>query len=138
MSCRSDFYSKSFPFANDEWRYDDPISFSFDIVDTTKTFDIILKVDHTDQYPYQNLYVKTTSQIPGDTAIVQNLSLELANQAGFWIGSCSGANCTIEIPIQSRIHFNQLGLYQIDLEQYTRTDTLKGLSGLGLRVVEVQ
>lgn len=137
VGCDAPFYSKSYSFTNDTWKYDDPRSFSFEIEDTTKMYDMILKIDHTDQFPYQNLYVKTTTTFPSDSITNQSLSLEMSNEAGFWFGECKGSNCALSIPIQSKIRFMQSGQYNLSLEQYTRTDTLRGMRSIELRILEL-
>ena len=137
VGCDSAYYSKSYSFGNRAWMYDDPRIFSFEIVDTSLIYDLILTVDHTDQFPYQNLYLKTLTKFPSDTIIEQSLSLELANEAGFWFGECQGAKCRLSIPIQSGVHFVESGSYNLDLEQYTRTDSLIGIKGIGLSVTVV-
>jgi len=95
---------------------------------------MILTVDHTDQFPYQNLYVEALTTFPSDTSIKQLLSLEMANEAGFWLGECQGSNCQLSIPIQSNVHFQEKGSYTLNLEQYTRRDSLIGLKGIGLSI----
>lgn len=134
IGCDSAYYEKSYSFDNRVWMYDDPRTFSFDIFDTSQIYNLILTVDHTDQFPYQNLYLKTLTKFPSDTIIEQSLSLEMANEAGFWFGECQGANCRLIIPIQSGVHFVESGSYTLDLEQYTRTDSLIGVKGIGLSV----
>jgi len=138
MSCDSAFYKKSFFFEDQTWLYDDARSFDFSIPDTSKVYDMILTVNHTDKFPYQNLYLKTSTSFPSDTVINQLLSVELANEAGYWYGECSGPNCQISIPIQSGVHFADSGNYKLELEQHTRTDTLFGISSIGLKLIELE
>ena len=138
IGCETAYYEESYSFKNRVWQYDDPRSFSFDIVDTSQVYDLILTVDHSDQFPYQNLYVKTSTRFPSDTIIEQSLSLEMANEAGFWFGECKGPNCRLSIPIQSQVHFVESGSYTLELEQYTRTDSLIGMKAIGLKVSVVK
>lgn len=138
ISCDSAYYDRSTSFDNSFWLYDDARSFSFDITDTTKIFDMILEVDHTDEFPYQNLYLKTSTSFPSDTVISQLLSLDMANEAGFWFGDCSASNCQISIPIQSGVHFQEVGTYQLELLQHSRSDTLVGLKSIGLKLLELK
>ncbi len=132
MGCDTAYYAKAYSFNDGVWRYDDARSFHFEIRDTSKVYDMILSVDHTDQFPYQNLYLNTSTRFPSDTTIEQSLSLELANEAGFWFGECTGPKCELSIPIQSNVHFSEEGSYTLELEQYTRTDSLSGINGINL------
>ena len=138
IGCDTAYYTSSYSFNNNVWRYDDPRSFSFEIRDTSKVYDMILSVDHTDQFPYQNLYLKTSTRFPSDTIIEQSLSIEMANEAGFWFGECTGANCELSMPIQSNVHFSEKGSYTLELEQYTRTDSLSGINGINLLLQIIQ
>ena len=132
IGCNTDYYKKSYTFIDQVWSYDDPRSFNFEIMDTNKVYDMILTIGHTDKFPYQNLYLNTSTTFPSDTTIVQSLSLEMANEAGFWFGACRGSNCELSIPIQSKVHFAEIGGYTLDLDQYTRTDSLFGVKKISL------
>lgn len=134
-SCDSSYYQKSYSFEKNIWTYDDPVSFEFEISDTSQVYDMVLTVDHKDHFPYQNLYLNTSTTFPSDTTITQNLSLEMANAAGFWFSDCTGPNCQIAIPIQSKVHFREIGNYIVSFEQYTRTDSLSGLRSIKLQLL---
>lgn len=136
ISCHSAYFEKSYGFSSQNWGYDDAKSFSFEIDDSTQVFDMILKLEHTDEFPYQNLYLKTATQFPSDTLVEQLLSLEISDEAGNWFGTCSGANCSISIPIQTNVHFSESGIYNLSLEQYTRTDSLNGIKRISLSLIE--
>ena len=138
ISCDTAYYKESHSFDGQVWSYDDPRSFDFDITDTTKVYDMTLTVNHTDIFPYQNLYLQTATRFPSDTTRTQLLSLEFANEAGFWYGECNGANCQISIPIQSGVHFQEIGNYQLELAQHTRTNALMGVSSIVLRLEALQ
>ncbi len=136
--CEFNFYTKSYAFQADQCTYDDPKRFDFEIHDIGKSYDMVLSIKHTDDFPYQNLYLLTKTYFPTDTITEQQLSLEIANEAGFWLGSCKGRNCQIDIPIQSNVYFTDIGAYALELEQYTRTDTLQGIRSIGLSLKMVE
>jgi len=136
IGCESAYYSKSYAFSDSTWQYDEPKSFDFEISDTLHAYDMVLTINHRDIFPYQNLYLKTQTTFPSDTTIEQSLSLEIANAAGFWFGECSGSKCELSIPIQSNVHFKEIGKYRLQVEQYTRTDTLQGIDRIKLSLVE--
>lgn len=118
------------------WAYSDTLTFDFNIVDTTKVYNLYLEVDHSTDYRFQNLYVKIKTKFPKGNQIEQTVSLELANKFGLWLGDCGSENCEITIPIQEQVYFQESGEYRIILEQFMRENPLKELNGFGVKIEE--
>ncbi len=118
------------------WGYADSLSFQAAIRDTVQLYDISLVVKHRTNYSFQNLYLRIHTSFPDGKELTQVLSLELANKAGQWQGSCRGDYCTLEVPIQLNAFFNQTGVHTFTLEQYMRADDLPGIAALGIRIKE--
>ena len=64
--------------------------------------------------------------------ITEQHSLELQGKNGEWMSDCSNGKCGIRFILRENMRFNQLGVHTIFLEQYTRTENLKGVESLGL------
>lgn len=116
------------------WPYADSLTYAFSIADTLQVYNLYLELDHLVDYPYQNLYINIRTVFPDGKDLAQVLSLELSDKQGFWQGDCNGEACELRIPIQERTYFNQLGDYRIVVEQYMRTDSLRGLQSIGLQL----
>lgn len=116
------------------WAYEDTLSFAFEIKDTARLYTLSLEVEHSDEYPFQNLYVRIHTGYPDGKSAVQLVSLELAEKTGVWLGTCRGRTCRLRIPIQSKTYFNQPGTYTLALEQYMRRSPLPGLHSFTFRV----
>jgi len=71
---------------------------------------------------------------PSGKSRTQRLSLELASSAGIFQGRCSGDLCTLQIPIQRNIYFEQPGTYQLVLEQFMRRNPVEGIASIALQV----
>lgn len=107
------------------WAYADPVSFSFNIKDTAKIYNLWLEVGHTPSYANQNLYTRIQTVFPDGNKLSEVVSLELADKSGQWLGTCSGQTCALKVPLQMGTYFNQLGEYTLEMEQYMRKDSLK-------------
>lgn len=116
------------------WTYEQALSFDFSIQDTSLRYEFLLDVQHSQDYPFQNLYTRITTIFPDKTSQQDVISLELANKLGLWEGNCRGDDCTLTIALQERARFDTPGDYQLRFEQYTRRDSLPGIQELRLRM----
>lgn len=120
------------------WLFDDVIKFDFEVTDETMTYDLILILIHSDVFSYENLYINATTIFPDGNKTTNPVSLQLADKNGGWIGDCSGDNCSLAIEMSSAAYFKSRGKYTIILEQYSRKDSLAGISAVQLKVIESQ
>lgn len=135
FSCgKSYLYEENVIFQNEEWTYQDSISFQFDIADTSKLYNILLALEHSPEFSTQNLYTRIATEFPDGNRPSQVVSLELADQTGFWYGECNRTSCLFEAPIQSNAYFNQIGTYTITLAQHMRRDSVPGIQALSLKL----
>lgn len=114
------------------WHYDEVLTFPFEVGDTARQYALMLDVRHKPDYAYQNLYLQLTTIFPNADTSMNPLSIELADKAGQWYGSCSGRACDVTIPLQESIRFQAKGKYEIRIEQYMRVNPVKGLERLRL------
>ncbi len=135
LSCGQKYeYQKSYEIEGERWTYADSLEFSFDIEDTTKIYNLYLELKHTTDYAYQNLYTFIHTTFPSQERLDEQLSLEMANNAGVWEGDCSKEYCTLTIPIQENAYFNQTGTHTIVLEQYMRKDSIPGIKSIAFKL----
>ena len=120
--------------ANEDWHYGDSIVFEFDIADKAKVYDIFLDVTHSSEYRFANLYTMLHVYFPDGRDRKEQVSLELAEMGGKWMGSCSGGTCTRQIPFMPNAVFEMAGKHRIVLEQYNRQESMQGVKGFRLRI----
>lgn len=120
--------------AGEQWTYADTLNFQLNLQDTALRYDIFIDLQHSPDYPTQNLYTRIYTLFPNGERPRQLVSLELADKAGQWYGRCGGKWCKLSIPIQQGALFDQAGAYTFTLEQYTRIDPLPGLKQVGMRI----
>lgn len=114
------------------WSYDDDLSLDFNISDTTEIYDLTLTVEHSTDYPWENLYIRIQNIFPGGDTMTRPLSLELADKRGQWQGECSGSECEARIDLQRSVYFPKKGNYHIAIDQFMRQDSIPGINALKL------
>lgn len=137
MSCgRSYELDEAVTFADATWTYADTQSFELLVTDTAQRYDIILEIDHTTFYPYQNIYLNITTAYPVGQARTQRLNVDLADQTGKWRGKCKGENCKAQLLLQPQAYFNEYGKHRFTFEQLTRDAELLGINGIRFKVAK--
>lgn len=114
------------------WTFEEQASFEFEIEDTTALYRMAVDIDHSTEFPFQNIYLRIHSVFPNDTTNIIQHSVELQEANGQWIGGCSGEDCSVRVILSENMYFNQTGKHKISFEQYTRRDSLKGIEKWGL------
>ncbi len=134
-SCGPDYILKEkIQLENEIWTYDDTLTFSVDIPDTSTIYNLYIEVEHSQDYPFQNLYTNIYTRFPNGQQLKELISLELANSAGLWSGKCQGNHCQTDISIQQGAFFNQPGAYHFSLEQFMRKDSLRGIRSFTFKI----
>ncbi len=138
VSCGPDYaFREKKNIQGDSWTYTDSLTFQPVIEDTLALYALYLDVEHTTNFPFQNLYVLIHTGFPDGRRLSEQVSLELADRAGNWYGRCSGERCQLRIPLQETAFFQQPGPYTITIEQNTRRDPLPGVSALAFALQKV-
>lgn len=135
-SCGPTILHESKRTLNGQWSYDNKLSFVFEVVDTEKKYDIVLKVEHVPDFAYENFYTKVKTIFPNDTTVVDPLSIELASNNGTWLSDCSKDMCTLHLLMLDDVRFQHTGRYEIIFIQDSRVETLEGLESMTLSIVE--
>jgi gliding motility-associated lipoprotein GldH len=131
-------YQKEFEIKNETWTYNDTLSFNFDIIDTNKVYNIWFDITHKEDYPFQNMYMNIYTLFPKKDRAKQQLSIELSDAMGKWLGKHSGDHVNYQLKIQENAFFDKVGKYQITLEQFMRTDSIRGIQKIGIRLEEMK
>ena len=121
-------------FANGVWLAQDSAVFALQVTDTTKIYNVYIDLAHSSDYPNANLYVQIGTQLPNGKTAQDVVSFELADQTGQWLGKSSGSNCNLHIPLREGAVFKKAGKYRFAIKQYMRTDTVRGVASLGMKV----
>ena len=116
------------------WSYQDSLVFETEIQDTNQLYDLYLQLEHSETYPFANLYCALNVHFPQGPARQELISLELADETGLWLGSCSKGNCLRSMMFLENAKFQQLGKYRLVFKQETRQDSLPEIRSLSLSI----
>lgn len=114
-----------------EWSAQSPEVFTFQVEDTTRAFDFILNLRHSDNYPYSNLYLFVQLDFPNGKKSIDTLECILADPRGRWNGKKTGQYVDHRIAINRRRIFPLTGTYHMRISQAMRVDPLPEVYDLG-------
>jgi gliding motility-associated lipoprotein GldH len=139
VSCNTiDIFEKTKFFPSHEWKGNDKPSFTFEIIDTASTYDILLVFRHTDAYNFNNIWVNVTTIPPGDTATTQPLDLKLADNQNGWLGSGMDDIFEHRIKITRTPIRLKKGKYNFTLQHIMREEPLRHVMNAGIRVEKIK
>ena len=136
-------FEKNTDIPGNVWNKNFKPEFEFEIKDTSLLYSLSVNVRHTNFYQFSNLWVMAYTTFPDGKTISSRVELPLADKDGKWHGDCLGDICDVNVSIQEKTLFNQVGKHKIVLEQIMRNkslniDELPGIMAIGLKVEKLQ
>lgn len=118
------------------WHVDSVQSFSFDIVDNTKPYNLLSSFRNASSYPFYNLYFQYTLKDSTENILLQELKeVEFFHaKTGEPHGSGLGDLFDHSFVLQENYQFTNSGTYSLSFQQYMRRDTLPFILSVGARV----
>ena len=101
-------------FKNQKWNTDSAALFNYYVSDTTHQNRIKIKLRHTVDYEFQNLFLFI------ETDILDTVELVLANKEGMWYGKGIGDVREFDFDYQQEKLFSKKGDYVFKIEQAMR------------------
>ena len=115
ISCYSSIVFEEYKsFENQKWNTDSVAFFNYANSDTTSKNTIKIKLRHTVEYEFQNLFLFI------ETDVMDTVELMLANKEGIWLGSGIGDVREFEFEYQNAKLFSKKGYYSFKIEQAMR------------------
>ena len=115
ISCDSSIVFEEYKnFENQNWNADSAAFFNYTIADTTCKNTIKIKLRHTVEYEFQNLFLFIEADV------IDTVELMLANKEGMWLGSGIGDVREFEFEYQNAKLFSKKGNYSFEIEQAMR------------------
>ncbi len=133
----SPYYQKEEAMPQNVWPYSFKPTFTIDIKDTTTSYKAYFLIQHTQAYPYNNLWMWVYIKAPGDSIPVkERINVPLAEATGKWLGRGMGEIWEQRMPIDlgDSVKFNRQGTYEISLEQNMRINPLPEILHVGFRL----
>lgn len=129
-------YEENIDIDDYNWKIDDVKEFTFDITDTTKTYQIFFNVRNALGYQYYNLYMSQTLIGPDKNKLYSRLhEMYLMDpKTGEPLGSGAGDIFDHTFLAVKAQRFAKVGTYKIRLRQYMRKNPLPGIMAVGIKV----
>ena len=121
-------------FENQKWNTDSIALFNYFITDTTSKNIIKIKLRHTVEYEFQNLFLFIKSEK------MDTIEIQLANKEGRWLGKGVGDIRMVDFVYKNKKVFSKKGDLIIEIEQamrygnFEKTQQLKHIESIGFRV----
>ena len=121
------------------WYKDSIISFELEISDTSSGYELMLYLRNNNDYPYSNVYFFRSVSSDRGTEFGDTSEYLMADPYGKWLGTGTGEIRSHEWPFRdSQVFFKRSGSYTFNIQHAMRTDYLKGVESIGLRVFKVE
>lgn len=124
ISCDDKVFDDYKSFEDQIWNTDSILVFKYAVRDTTSKNNLIIKVRHTTDYQFQNLYLFVRNE-KQDT-----LELMLANKEGKWLGRGVGDIREFEYVYRKNKMFSKKEEFILEIEQAMRYGDLKNIQYL--------
>ena len=109
-------FTKSYSFANNEWKQDVKPVFKVTIPDTVNFYNIAITLRTTTDYNYSNLWFFLHTKTPKGQTGREPVEIKVAHPDGSWIGEKSGTVVETKVMFNHR-KFPQAGMYTFTFEQ---------------------
>ncbi len=133
----SPYYQKQEAIPKNEWSSSFRPLYKFDITDTTVRYQPSVIIQHTQAYPYCNLWMWMYIKTPGDSLVKkERVNILLAGPTGKWLGRGLGTiyEERVVLDLGESVRFNRAGTYEIALEQNMRINPLPEVLHVGFRL----
>ena len=135
FSCENEaVYDQYQAIQNTSWEKNKEYYFTFLIEDISVPYDLTLEVRNNNMYPYQNLWVFCSEELPIGPLKRDTIECMLADEFGKWYGDGISLFQS-SFPIRSAYYFPVKGQYTFSFRQGMRNDHLPGIQEIGLRVL---
>jgi gliding motility-associated lipoprotein GldH len=138
-ACNSNvIFTDSVSIPNEEWTLDNVASFSPEITDTISYNNIFFTIRTGSSYPFRNIYFFVSTTSPAGKTITDTLQYMLADEKGKWYGKGTGDIHELTLPFKASVYFPLKGIYSFKIRHGMRSEQLKGVYDIGLRIEKIK
>lgn len=139
LSCdQNRIFEQNINLPDNSWKRNNVLVFNVEITDTIHPHNIFLNIRNGGQYQFRNLYMFIKTVSPSGQWIRDTVECVLADEKGDWHGSGLGDIYALQVPYKRNVRFPYEGMYSFEIEQGMRTEELKQVFDIGLRVEKMQ
>jgi gliding motility-associated lipoprotein GldH len=139
FACNSDvMFTDSVSMPGEEWTLDNVPAFESEITDTVSSNNIFFTIRTGSSYPFRNIYLFVSTTSPAGKTITDTLQYNLADEKGKWYGKGFGDVHELNLPFKAGVYFPSKGIYSFRIRHGMRSETLKGVYDIGLRIEKMK
>lgn len=121
------------------WHKDSIISFDLPVLDSTKRYDLFVNIRDNNNYPFNNLFLIVSIEMPNGFTKVDTLEYQMANPDGTLLGN--GFTDIKESKLYYKENVKFRGKYKVHIRQAVResgkipgVQELEGITDVGFRI----
>jgi len=118
---------------NGEWSWEDKKVFKVSLEDSLRSYNVLINIRHTKDYPKSNLFLFVTATSPAGQSIRDTVEIQIADPGGKWLGHGFGNIRLVSRIYRKNVRFIQKGEYTFTLEQGMRLPRIP-VTDVGLRI----
>ncbi|MBR5855170.1 MAG: gliding motility lipoprotein GldH [Paludibacteraceae bacterium] len=117
------------------WHQDSVLTYNANMPDSAGIYDVVIVVRHTDQYPYQNLWLFVNTYA-SKSSVQQRDTIEatMADNYGRWFGR-GIKYYELSLSYLEAFRSDTVAL-QFTIQQGMRTEYLQGITDVGLQIIK--
>jgi gliding motility-associated lipoprotein GldH len=139
ISCGENItYTDSYSIKDKTWCVADVKSFDAQINDTIASNDIFFTIRTGADYPFRNIFLLVSTSAPDGKNHTDTLEYFIADDKGNRYGKGFGDVRELKLPYKSNIFFSTKGEYKFNVRHGMRTENLKGVYDIGLRIEKTE
>ena len=123
---------------NNLWNRNDAKTFTAQITDTTRHYNLYVNLRHSFNFEWRNVWVEISTVFPDGKRLQKRVNLVLSEPDGHWFGKSLGDNCDMQVQIQQSAIFPQPGKYTFKIAQDMRVNPLVAVKSVGMRIEKAQ
>lgn len=135
---KSLIYTDSADMPGEVWSLDYIPVFEPFITDTINSNNIYFTIRSSTSYPFRNIWLFVTTTSPAGKSITDTLQYMLADEKGKWYGKGFGDVHELNLPFRTSVYFPVEGKYSFKIRHGMRSENLKGVYDIGLRIERVK
>ncbi len=117
-----------------KWAAKNPVVFNVEITDTINAHNVYINIRNSSKYENMNLFLFVHTTSPSGAELIDTMECTLADDRGKWLGSGWGDIYDNRFLYKKQVRFPVQGEYTFKITQAMRTEELKNISDVGLRI----
>lgn len=131
---QSRIFEKNTAITDGIWNIDEKPSFEIDVKDTLSSQSFYINLRNSGAYPFSNIFIFIETLFPDSSISRDTVECYLADPSGKWLGKGSSNVWDNQILFKRGVVFPRSGKYKFTFQHGMRTDELKEILDVGLRV----